>query len=204
MLAGLLPMLWLCGCSIAPVNVADGGYTPLPPRQNQDSTNKPMVVRQSTAFHCSIYLDKVDDKRADKDDMGSVAGRPVHGGDMAVWLSSGLSSLQADGYHVDTQPAADDAIKVHVDLLKAYMRSVYTSISSNIAVRITYMRPDGALLGQEIYRGIDTSMNWASGDGEINTDFKLATADLLKNVEPDIDRYCASAQQPASVTGAAL
>ena len=124
LLAGLMPALCLCGCSTAPVDVADGAYAPLPPRQSQGSAYKPAALSQDTASHCSVYLDKVNDKRADKDDMGNVAGRPVHGGDMASWLSSGLESVRADGYRVDTDSPGSDEMRVHVDLLKAYMQSM--------------------------------------------------------------------------------
>lgn len=140
--------------------------------------------------------------RADKEDLGKVLGRPVREADMLGWLGSGMSSLAADGYRVDTSTPGSDQLMVHMELLKAYMRAAGTSIATNIVVRITYLRADGTSLGQQIYRGSDTSIDWVGGDGEINTDFRLATTDLLKQVAQNLSRYCAAAAQPTATVSA--
>ena len=152
---------------------------------------------------CSFYLQPVQDMRTDKEDLGKVIGKPVHEGDMAGWLTSGVISLEADGYRVDTSASGSDQLIVHMDLLKAYMHGVGTSIVTNIVTRITYMRADGTILGQQVYRGSDTSIDWVGGDGEVNTDFRLATTDLLKQVEQDLSHYCAAAPPPASAANTA-
>lgn len=201
-LTGLLLTLALGGCSTAPLSMG-GAYAPLPPKPQPGSEYLKPERAKKPVVSCEVYLEKIDDLRADKEHMGSVAGRPIHGVDMLTWLSTGLSTLDAAGYRMDSEPSQAANLVVDVELLKAYLESQSTSIASTIVVRVTYKRPDATVLGQQLYRGSDTSLNWANGDGEINTDFKLATADMLQKVQPDMGRYCASARQPGPAAVAA-
>ena len=199
---GLLALGLLCACSSAPVEVGAAGYAPALPAGPGAATNG-LGLQAGASAACSFYLQPVADLRADKVDMGTAGGRPVHVEDMAGWLTVSIESLHAAGFRVDTQAREDDRLVVHVALLKAYMHDMITSISTNVVVRVDYLGVDGSTLGQQIYRGVDTSMDWAAGDGEINTDFRLATTDLLKQMEQELSHYCGAAPPPASAANTA-
>lgn len=198
---GLLLTLCLGGCASTPVDM-ETRYTPVPPHHEQGSEYLKPVKAKPTPVSCELYLEQLTDQRRDKQDMGNVANRPVRGVDMLAWLSSSLASLGPAGYRVDTQPSATANLMLDVELLKAYLESESTSVASIIVVRVTYKRPDGTVLAQQLYRGSDTSIDWVAGDGETNTDFRLATGDMLHKLQPDIGRYCAGSQPPASVANA--
>ena len=186
-----LPALLLGACSTAPVNLAST-YTPPPAPVGATKT-----AARSAELKCSVYLESVLDQRSDKNQMGNIAGNPVHAADMKSWVSSGIASLTLQGYHVDQQQATpDDTLFMDVELLKAYMISITTSKSTNMVVRVTYKKPDGSVLATQIYRGVDTSIDWSGGEGETNESFRRATTQLVDQVGSDLYGYC-KADAPA-------
>lgn len=195
---GILLCLGLMGgCSVAPVDVAMGVYQPASPR----SWSAGPSAAPSPAATCGFHLQPVADKRADKADMGMAGRRPVHGGDMAAWVTSAIASLQSQGFRVDTDAKPDDRFAMQVDLLKAYMQDTGTSITAGIVVQVGYARMDGSALAGQLYRGDDASVDWASSDREIDRDFRLATEDLLQHLVPDLGRHCLETQ-PAGAAAA--
>lgn len=150
---------------------------------------------------CGIYLEKVDDLRSDKQDMGNIAGNPVSAADMIGWVKSSVSQLRRDGYRIDDQRASGDDLTIDVELLKAYMLSITTSKSAVLVVRVIYKRADATVLTSRVYRGTDTSMDWAGTEGETNSAFQRAAAQVLSIVQPDMHDYCITARAPVTSNG---
>jgi len=193
-LAPLLAALCLGGC-YSPVRLDSHYTTPPPPHDNTVYVGTARPVRQQPLIKCMVYLESVQDQRTDKSSMGNIAGREIDADDMVQWLDSGLDTLSASGFRIDKATATDDQVVVDVALLKAYMISMGLSKSANMVVRITYKRPDGSTLATQVYRGVDTSVDWTAGEGEMNTAFQRATKQMLDQVDTDLDGYCKSSSR---------
>ena len=193
--ACMLVALCLGGC-FSPVRLDSHYTTPPPPHDNTVyAGNARPVPPPPPLIRCMVYLESVQDQRTDKNSMGNIGGRPVDADDMVQWLDSGLDTLSASGFRIDKATSVDDQVVVDVTLLKAYMISMGLSKSANMVVRITYKRPDGSMLATQVYRGVDTSVDWVAGEGEMNSAFQRATKQMLDQVDTDLGGYCKSSSR---------
>lgn len=140
---------------------------------------------------CTIRLAEVRDVRSDPSAMGSVGTRVVRAADAAAWVRSGLQSLNRDSRirAVDDSGADGLSLTLSVDLVQAYTMTITTEKSTNVVLRVRYDRR-GSPIGEQTYRGTDTSLNWTNGDAEIQSSFNAALAQLLLAVDRDILARC--------------
>jgi hypothetical protein len=182
-------LLGLAGCANrAPVTLSSQ-FTP----PNNASWSSPQANRADAgpADTCRIRLGDVLDARADPQDLGDIGGRPIHQADQIAWLRSGLMSLNRDSriQIVDAAATEKPDLEVSVELLKAYVISITSDKSTNVVLRIRYAR-QGAALGEQIYRGTDTGVNWISGGDETQASLDYALAQILGDVDRDILARC--------------
>ncbi|RZF24878.1 hypothetical protein EVC45_36325 [Paraburkholderia sp. UYCP14C] len=80
-----------------------------------------------------------------------------------------------------------NAVTLEVDLLKAWINEVNSSVATSLVFKVRYFRLN-VLLKEKIYRGGDTSVNWASGQGEIQSHFDASMQKVLQQVHGDLSR----------------
>ncbi|HEY1962423.1 MAG TPA: hypothetical protein VGG69_08395 [Rhizomicrobium sp.] len=136
---------------------------------------------------CRVRLAALEDDRVDSQYMGEIGGRPVRADTMA-WLRSGLALLGRNPRLQLVQTGPADVV-ISVRLLKAYVLSITTQKSANVAVKVRYAGgatpPD-----EQVYRGNDVAVNWVSGSGEAQAALNSALNDVLYEIERDLLSRC--------------
>ena len=138
---------------------------------------------------CRVRIGAVKDARPEADiaSMGQLGFRAVRGGDVAVWLRSGLVTLGSDRHLVIVDGPADVAFDV--ELLKAYiMSNALEAKAATVVVRASYGGAD-----TQLYRGGDASVNWTEGEGETQSAFDASLTEILKQMRADIVTRCPKA-----------
>lgn len=121
--------------------------------------------------------------------MGVTAGRLVRSADAVAWVRSGFESLSRDRRLQFVGTAPED-IALNVDVLKAYAMSVTGETrAATVVVRVRYGGVTVAS-GEQVYRGTENGLNWSSGEGETQSSFDAALAQLLEAVDRDIVARC--------------
>ncbi len=167
----------LCACSTAPV-VVPAKYTARP--------NQARAAGRQPAAPCPLVLSSLTDARADRSNLGFIAGREVRGDNFGDWVRSGVEArLKAQ------KAAAVTPVTLDAELVKAYMNAVAATMSATIVMRVRMQR-DGAVLDEKVYRGGSTSVNWGSGTGETMSELGLALGSLLDQVRADANAHCAA------------
>ena len=180
-LSPLLALL-VSACSTAPI-VIPSSYVPPATRAKAP----PAAMRGA----CPLALGGVRDMRPDPAHLGEVARRPVVGTNLGPWLDSGLRHA--------LQPASEAALRLEVEVTKAYLASLNVAKSANLVVRARFHRGD-ALIGEETLRGANTSTNWASTENETEEALADAMRDLSKQLRVAADRHCAAASAPDAIS----
>ena len=142
---------------------------------------------------CRVRLAAIEDLRGDAQAAGVFATRAIHAGDAPAWLRSGLLSPARDprlAVSDQTPPEAAD-LTIRVEFLKMYMLAINTSDSANVVVRVHYADP-GAAPDDQVYRGVDTSMELTGLDAEVRGAFDDALSKLLSDLDRDLLTRCAA------------
>jgi hypothetical protein len=142
---------------------------------------------------CRVAFAEVEDGRRDRTMLGNVARRQVRSPpDTIAWIRSVLSGLRHRGIDVlfeGAPPADANALSADVRLLVAWVTSIRTNKSANAAIRFRLRRGDEIVFERD-YRGAETTMNWASGDRELQKVIDTAFGRLLDAVAPDLLAVC--------------
>jgi hypothetical protein len=148
-----------------------------------------VATRAQPPAGCGLQLASVRDLRADPPSLGNIGPREVRADDFAAWVRGGL-----DG-GLRKPAAAAAPVSIDAEILKAYVHWLAISKSADIVLRVRFSR-DNQVVGEKVYRGANTAMNWASGDDEIRWALAEALAALVVQVNADAPGYCpASAPQ---------
>ena len=137
---------------------------------------------------CRIQFLSVTDQRMDKTALGTLAGRPVRAPqDTAAWLRSVLKALPTKGVDVsfdgsDHPPGI--AIQAEAQLVTAWVTGIESSMSANVVLRVRFHLADGSI-DEHLYRGYETSVNWSSGDAEIQDLLNQAFDRVLEKLALD-------------------
>jgi hypothetical protein len=136
-----------------------------------------------------VNIQAIDDLRGEREILGIVAGRLVRGENLTEWIAGGFKLLKYFGYPVtfekDKRISSGNSIDLYVEIKTAHVRSISTSMSATLVLRINYST-GGRPIGNKVYRGVKTELNWVSGEGEINELFCLAIIPILKSVSNDL------------------
>jgi hypothetical protein len=140
---------------------------------------------------CVVRLGQVSDSVDDPHVLGSIGGRPIHAADLDAWIRSGFDALKSDP-RLDVGDAAN-ALVVDLEVLKAYTLSLTTEKSTNLVFRARFSGRGGDS-AEQVYRGVDTAVNWNSGQGETQTSFDRALAQVLDQLDHDIVARCTTSE----------
>jgi hypothetical protein len=136
-----------------------------------------------------INIQAIDDRRGEKEVLGIVSGRVVRGDNLPHWVAEGFKLLKYSGYDVTFETgkgiSIQDNIDLQVEIKAVHVRSISTSMSATLVLRIGYSA-GGRPLGEKVYRGVTTELNWVSSESEINELFCLALVPILKAVSNDL------------------
>lgn len=171
----------LAACSTQPIGLSSQFD---PPSRASYASGKAAAPAEA----CRIRIAQFVDMRPDSQSMGAIGVRTVHA-DTGAWVRSGIESLARDPRIQFVGATSEADLSIDVELLKAYVMSMTVDKSSNVALRIRYARK-GAAQGDALYRGTDTDVNWANGDGETQQSLNRALANLLEDVDQDILARC--------------
>lgn len=200
-------MVGLGGCvNRTPLTMSSESFV-APDSSNPGRKQKPV---EKPADACVIRIGDFTDKRRNPDTLGSVAGRPLKVEDLSGLVSRSFEYYVTQSRHfrledrVINEGGATPAktVTVQGDILKAYMHGVATSMVANIAVRLQFVGPEGHA-SEEVLRGNDTSMNWASGDGELQESMSAAILNVARLSDGWIQRQCRKLESASMANSAA-
>jgi hypothetical protein len=151
------------------------------------------LPRSSATPSCTLIVATITDARTDPALLGNVAGRPVRGPTNAnAWLHNVIEGLQTRGIDAsfDVNPRAE-AMPLVADLTLrlAWVSDLHTSKNATTLWHMTLRRGDRSL-GAFDYRGADTSLNWSSGDGELQRMVDRALGRALDAMAADVHSAC--------------
>ena len=135
----------------------------------------------STPSRCRFQVAEVEDLRDEKH-LGHMGPRLVDGQDFPDWFRDALARIP--GHSTEAAP-----VQLHVQVLKAYVQGISTMKSANLVVRARIDAPDHAPVSRN-YRGVDDSVNWVNGEGEMQDAFDRALEDLTQQLQADLARAC--------------
>jgi hypothetical protein len=141
---------------------------------------------------CEVYLIGVSDARESGAGITNTASIPIRHEDIVPWMKAGLLDWKPHGAVLresSAQAAPEGKPRVQVELRKAYLQSLSTSMSANLVVAATFTGADGAMK-HEFARGRDTSINWGNSTGEVQAIFDRALNDLLAHLEAGVHKLC--------------
>jgi len=146
---------------------------------------------RGAAAACPVRLAAVRNSLADPHVLGSIGARPIHAADLDGWVRSGFYAVRGDARLtiVDADPPGTMPVAVSIDVLKAYTLSLTTEKSTNLVVKARFSGRGGAE-AEVTYRGVDTAVNWDSGQGETQSSFDRALAHVLDQLDQDIVMRC--------------
>jgi len=170
----------LAGCATSPVVVRADLAAP----RSEPS-------RQTHTLTCRVHLGALSDSRTDPSILGTIGPRPVVSpGQGAGWIASRLASgLEARGISITFAPAAppDGSLTLAEGrLVTAWVASLSTSMNGTVVFGVR-ARADES---EKFYRGNDTAMNWAGGQGEINRLVDRSFDEMLEKLGADLRAMC--------------
>ena len=181
----VLVLAFASACNRTPVLV---------PAQYDAPTTQPVSAqRDHAARTCNIFLASVRDLRDDPTSMGTMGPRAVRSENSVEWVRSAVLTLDHDVqlHFVSDEAGAD--LSLQVELLKAYIMGITTQKSSNVVVRVRFLR-HSAQLGEVVLRGRETGANWVNGEGEMQSQLDAALGNALLSLrEQLLFNYCPGA-----------
>lgn len=185
LIAGPLALLLATAALAAPpvpldMTAAVGPPAPTPPRPGKVPP-------------CRLFIAGIEDKRSDTSNMGSLGNTMVLSTDAPGWVRSGLVTLQGDARWTIADKAENADLILNVEILKSYFIFVSTSKNSSVVLRVRYSHAGGDL-GQAIYRGNKTAMNWAGTKSETAGLLNGALLDTVAQMDGDLAKGCAAAK----------
>jgi hypothetical protein len=185
-LSAIGTLVALSGCATSPVTLRQSYVAP--PSRTPERTLAATAVPKSD---CAIHVIALEDSRSDPAFLGVIAGRPVHSpGQGADWIGGMLTSgLEAKGVSLSRGPAdavANRVVMAGARLVTAWVNTTSTSMNGTVVVAVRD-REGGE---EAIYRGAATVMNWASGEGEIQSLMDRAFEQMLVKLSSDLKARC--------------
>lgn len=136
----------------------------------------------TAALGCRFAVRAIEDRRDDKG-LGRLHATGVGGEGFAEWFADGIAAIP--GYTSHEAPT-----ELRLEVLKAYITGINTLKSANLVVRVHAASAAGGATKSTTYRGVDGSINWANGEGEVQEAFDRALADLQRQLAEDLSRSC--------------
>ncbi|HEX6397024.1 MAG TPA: hypothetical protein VFZ95_06345, partial [Steroidobacteraceae bacterium] len=158
------------------------------------TASAPRVHLAKNQVPCPLQIGRVADLRTQPAILGNVAGRTVRAPEsVEAWLNNvlgaGLRSRGISPYFDRRPEGVADPLTADVALRTAWVSDLHTSKSSTAVLNLRLMRGDSVVKTQD-YRGTDTVMNWASGDGELQRMIDRAFGRALDQIAADVRAAC--------------
>lgn len=180
----------LLGCATQPPYTLTGSFA------DPDTTtaSAPRFHLAKNALPCPLQIGIVSDLRTAPGILGNVAGRTVRAPEsVEAWLNNVLGAgLASRGIkpHFDRLPdGTADPLTADVALRLAWVSDLHTSKSATTVLNLRLKRGQ-SLLREHDYRGMDTVMNWSSGDGELQRMVDRAFGRALDQMAADVRTAC--------------
>ncbi len=189
------PVAWLMaamllGCASQPPYTLTGSFA------DPDTTpaNASRIRAAKNAPACPLQIGVVSDLRTQPGILGNVAGRTVRAPDsVEAWLNNvlgaGLASRGVKPYFDRRPEGVTDPLTADVALRLAWVSDLHTSKSATAVLNLRLKRGESVLREQD-YRGMDTVMNWSSGDGELQRMVDRAFGRALDQMAVDLRAAC--------------
>lgn len=172
-LGAALSLLVMVGCSSAPRELL---------AVEADQTR----VQANTL--AGVHVVVLADKRVKNAVLVDISGQEMAGQDVMLWLRNSLllaggSVADPEGAVVgaltDSITAGEEHCRVELDLLRAEVRPVATSLTSSIVLGI---RRERSTEETRVLRGSLSRMNWNSATGETNNALRDALAEAIEQI----------------------
>jgi hypothetical protein len=144
--------------------------------------------------NCSVYVRRIEDQRDSVEGFGSSPNLELFARHVPDWVKSAVTSLESTQGKVvalTDGSARQDGLVVTVRIHKAYIHNMATSRTAHVVLSNQY-EGGGRMLGTEVYRGSDTSVNWSNSADEVEAAMNTAMNLALAAMGKDVDRYCRS------------
>lgn len=176
--AALLAGLGACAAP-EPIVVSAGSVGPAVPAP---SARTPPVAG---AAQCKVKIAGIRDLRDSSASLGEIGLRPIQSQDVQAWVRDSLETLAQDPRIALVQDAGEARLELNVEIVKAYVQTLTQAKAANVVLRVRYAAGD-----EQVYRGRDDSVNWASGVGETNSALGRALGRLNADIRADVLRRC--------------
>jgi hypothetical protein len=178
------------GCA-APIDLKDTRSIAKPtPRP---AARSGMLSKQvPTPPRCEVYLTGVSDAREPGTGITNTMSIAIRHDDIVPWMKAALLDWKPHGTILRERSAEavpDGKPSIEVELRKAHLQSLSTSMSANLVVAASFKSADGTMR-RDIARGRDTSVNWGNSTGEVQAIFDRALNDLLARLEARVRKLC--------------
>jgi hypothetical protein len=181
----------ICGCASQPPYTLTGSFAD----PDTSGANAPRTRVAKNAAACPLLIGRVADLRAQSGVLGTVAGRTVRApGNVDAWLNNvlgaGLASRGVTPYFDRRPEGVANPLTADVGLRLAWVSDIHTSKNATTVLNLRLKRGE-TVLAEHDYRGADTVMNWASGDGELQRMVDRAFGRALDQMAADLRAACA-------------
>jgi hypothetical protein len=157
----------------------------------------PRVAMSKTVAHvsCTLRVVNVIDDRMDPTVLGNVGGRTVKGPpDPQAWLHSVIGGLRNTGIEVQFGEADTTSaeLSAKAELKTAWVSSAATAKIASVVLNLQYFR-SGSMIKSADYRGSISTLNWSSGQQEIQSMIDRAFDQALSQAAADTLAACSAA-----------
>jgi hypothetical protein len=156
--------------------------------------NAPRSRAAKNAPPCPLQIGVVSDLRMQPGILGNVGGRTVRAPEsVEAWLNNvlgaGLASRGITPYFDRRPEGVTDPLTADVALRLAWVSDLHTSKTATAVLNLRLKRGE-SVLREHDYRGMDTVMNWSSGDGELQRMVDRAFGRALDQMATDLRAAC--------------
>ncbi len=195
----LVLSLFAASCSYAPVEtkmafsrVHSNNYT------DEALESDDVAITESNKINaCNVFVSHLNDKRHSKKSFGTSYRYEKFANNVSEWIETGLLSIKPHHVYFKKLTNENDLI-LDVDILKAYVHHKTVALNANVVIRVTYLN-DGQTQSK-LYRGMDTSINWADGSEDIEEGMNAAISEILDEMTIELNKRCRATIISASLS----
>ncbi|VAX01894.1 hypothetical protein MNBD_GAMMA22-197 [hydrothermal vent metagenome] len=189
----LILCFFIVSCSYAPADnhmefsrVYDKNYT-----DNELESDDAVIVatEKNKVSACNVLISKLIDKRHSKKSFGTSHRYEKFASSVPEWVEKSLLSIKPHHiYFNETKNQSVKKLMIDVEILKVYVHHKTTSLNANVVIRVKFLENDK--VKSKLYRGMDTSINWASGTSDVEEGMNAAISKVLDEMTVDINKRC--------------
>lgn len=168
-------------------------FTRVAPPVIFDDDNEASYTEKNTKVNttvCNVLINSITDKRHSKNSFGTSYRYEKFAHHVPEWVETSLLSIKPHHLYLKQSEASkpEYQLQMNVEILRAYVHHRATALNANVVLRIKYTLNDKTQ--SKIYRGMDTSLNWAGGVHEVEDGMNSAISKVLDEITTDINKQC--------------